>query len=120
MLAVPIANLASGFGYGAESKLPWAIELWGAGRHPVQVYEAFGAAFILWYLWPSRLPKEFISGSLFLQFTIVSTIARLFFEVFRGDSLITMYNLRIVQIIALIIAGLAFWAYYKLKQNEVA
>jgi prolipoprotein diacylglyceryltransferase len=28
-------------------KLPWAIELWGARRHPTQVYESLAAAMIL-------------------------------------------------------------------------
>lgn len=34
MLAVPLANLASGDAFGAPSSLPWAIELWGSSPPP--------------------------------------------------------------------------------------
>ena len=34
-----LADLASGDAYGAPSSLPWAIELWGAARHPTQAYQ---------------------------------------------------------------------------------
>ncbi len=53
MLAVPLANLASGDAFGAPSSLPWAIELWGAARHPVQIYEAVAAGLILWVCRPA-------------------------------------------------------------------
>lgn len=119
MLAVPIANLASGFAYGAESNLPWAFELWGATRHPAQIYEMLGAGLILWFFWPSRILKKFNAGTIFMQFIAVSAIARLFFEVFRGDSLITVYNLRWAQIIAWLIIAAAFWGHQQLNQEKV-
>ena len=34
-----LADLASGDAYGSPSSLPWAIELWGAARHPTQIYQ---------------------------------------------------------------------------------
>ena len=39
-----LAHLASGAAFGAETNLPWALELWGASRHPSQIYEALAAA----------------------------------------------------------------------------
>lgn len=34
-----ISRLASGAAFGMETSVPWGIELWGAVRHPTQVYE---------------------------------------------------------------------------------
>ncbi len=53
-IAWHLANLASGSGFGAPSQLPWSIDLWGAARHPVQIYEALAAGLILLLLWPGK------------------------------------------------------------------
>ena len=40
-----IANLGAllaGNGVGAPANLPWAVDLWGVSRHPVQLYAALG------------------------------------------------------------------------------
>ncbi len=34
-----LAHLASGSAFGKETTLPWGMKLWGAVRHPSQVYE---------------------------------------------------------------------------------
>jgi phosphatidylglycerol:prolipoprotein diacylglycerol transferase len=39
-IGIGLANLLSGDLYGVETRLPWAINLWGAARHPTQVYLA--------------------------------------------------------------------------------
>ena len=39
MIFMALAHLASGDAFGAQSDLPWAIELWSARRHPTQIYE---------------------------------------------------------------------------------
>ena len=119
MVAIPLANLASGFAYGSESELPWAIDLWSANRHPAQVYEALGAIGILWFLWPTKIHAKRISGAIFLQFVILSGFARLFFEVFRGDSLITVYNLRTAQIIAWLILVIGIWGYSQITNKRI-
>lgn len=110
MIALAISNLAAGTAYGAESALPWAIELWGADRHPVQIYEILGAALILWLLWPARQSEDEIPGTAFMQFVVYSALARLFFEGFRGNSLVTIADLRVAQIGAWLV--LAVGLYY--------
>jgi phosphatidylglycerol:prolipoprotein diacylglycerol transferase len=118
MLALPLANLASGEAYGAPSNHPWAIELWGASRHPVQLYEALGAALILWAVWPGKSSNIF-PGSQFLQFTVYSALARLFFEGFRGNSLvITSLNFRAPQVIAWMLLAVALWLYFNRRPTE--
>ncbi|HEX9617520.1 MAG TPA: prolipoprotein diacylglyceryl transferase family protein, partial [Anaerolineales bacterium] len=47
MVATGLANLASGDAFGAPADLPWAIYLWGARRHPSQVYEILSALLML-------------------------------------------------------------------------
>jgi len=112
MLAVPLANLASGSAYGAPSNMPWAIQLWGASRHPVQIYEAVGAALILWAVWPGRVRSTAFPGAVFLQFSAYSALARLFFEGFRGSSLaITALDLRAAQLAAWIVLAAVLWLY---------
>jgi phosphatidylglycerol:prolipoprotein diacylglycerol transferase len=118
MLAFPLANLASGNAFGAETSQPWAIELWGAMRHPVQVYEALGAGLILWYLWPTRQSHETLPGLTFVQFAGLSALARLFFEAFRGNSLVVFSGLRAAQVAAWLVLAAALWGYAKLNQPQ--
>ncbi len=115
MLAVPLANLASGNAFGAESDLPWAIELWGATRHPVQVYEAVGAAVILWAVWPTRKTQPQTPGAAFLQFAAYTAFARLIFEAFRGSSQVLFLDIRIMQLAAWAVLAAALWGLYQLK-----
>ncbi|MBW8011182.1 MAG: prolipoprotein diacylglyceryl transferase [Chloroflexi bacterium] len=117
-IAIPIANLASGSAFGAPSELPWAIDLWGASRHPTQIYQALAGGLILWLVWPSRQEKNNIPGSFFLKFLALSAAARLFLEAFRGDSLIIFDSLRAAQIVAWIILALSWWGILQLQKTE--
>ena len=45
--AVALANFFSGQAFGADTSVPWTVELWGARRHPPQLYElAPGPAYL--------------------------------------------------------------------------
>lgn len=102
-----LANLASGSAFGSATQLPWAIELWGAGRHPVQLYEALAAIFILWFLWPAKpRPALHRPGEYFLWFACLSSLSRLIFEAFHGDSSLVFESFRIVQIASWLIMTL--------------
>jgi phosphatidylglycerol:prolipoprotein diacylglycerol transferase len=100
LVAVPLANLASGDAYGAETSLPWAITLWGAARHPVQVYEAVAAGLILARLFPGPRMASRPTGQDFLLLAAWSAGARLFLEAFRGESLTTLGGVRVAQLAA--------------------
>jgi phosphatidylglycerol---prolipoprotein diacylglyceryl transferase len=100
-LAIGLANLASGNAFGAQTDLPWGIELWGARRHPTQIYEVIIASLILVSILSyNHKSKLYPPGSLFLTFLAVSSAARLFLEGFRGDSQLIGYNLRSAQVIS--------------------
>ena len=118
-----LANLASGEGFGAPADVPWAIPLWGANRHPTQIYDTLAALLILALLWPGRggldrwLPAFTAAkpGVRFFVFLALSALARLFFETFRGDSHLTLAGLRTAQVIAwVVLAGCLLALSYRL------
>ena len=120
VIAFALSNLASGRGFGAESQLPWAIEIWGALRHPSQVYEAAVGLFILVFLWPlAQKPANRTEGFLFLVFLILTASARLFLEAFRGDSLTVFAGVRTDQLAAwLVLAGGLLVLYQRLFRAQ--
>lgn len=106
-----LSHLASGAAFGLPTELPWRIELWGAQRHPSQVYETLAAIAILVVIWPGRgLVRPAQPGVYFLSFVALSAGARLFLEAFRGDSAVVAGGFRLAQILAWVILALALWA----------
>lgn len=108
MVAIAVSHAASGDAFGSPTNLPWGVDLWGARRHPVQIYEAAGAAAILAYSWP-RLQQAYKTGERFLRFTALSALARLFFEAFRGESQALAGNIRLAQLAAFVILALSLY-----------
>ena len=101
-----LADLSSGNAFGAPTSLPWAIELWGAQRHPSQVYAILLAmAVFVMIRRLSRAPA--FPGFLFLTWLALAAASRLFLEAFRGDSVIVLGSLRAAQLMSLIILGTA-------------
>lgn len=105
---VGLAHLSNGDAFGAASNLPWAIELWGAQRHPSQVYEIAIALLILLAVWRLRRTSAY-PGFLFLSWLALAAGSRLFLEGFRGDSVIILGTLRSAQLssLAVLVACLA-------------
>jgi phosphatidylglycerol---prolipoprotein diacylglyceryl transferase len=106
-IANALANLASGNGFGLPSNLPWAIQLWGAARHPTQAYEILAGVGILWLFWPGkRLGHGSPSGTTILMFFAFSAGARLILEAFRSTSYLLPGGFRGEQLLAWVILGL--------------
>jgi len=100
-IAHGIAHFAAGSAFGSPTDLPWGINLWGATRHPTQIYEILLAAIILLAVYlidKSQLGQT--SGFTFLSFIALSSAARLFSEAFRGDSTLIGNGFRSAQIIS--------------------
>ena len=95
---VALAHISSGDAFGSPTTVPWAIELWGANRHPSQIYELLFAAGVLLVILQVRKTK-FFSGYTFTLFVALSAISRLFLEGFRGDSEIVIGSVRGAQLI---------------------
>jgi phosphatidylglycerol:prolipoprotein diacylglycerol transferase len=106
-VAVGLSHLASGAAFGMPSELPWAISLWGADRHPSQVYEILAAISILGLFWPGKSAifkwLTSIPGLYYLFFIAAASFARLFLGAYRGDSQLILAGFRLDQVIAWLI-----------------
>jgi prolipoprotein diacylglyceryltransferase len=101
-IAFGFAHLSSGDAFGAATDLPWGIELWGASRHPAQVYEIVAGVLILALV--LRLGSErLVPGVTFLGWLALIAGSRLFLEAFRGDSMIMLGSIRTAQIVGLVL-----------------
>ncbi len=110
-LAMALANLASGNNYGTVTDVPWAVELWGASRHPTQIYELVYASFVLWVVWPGRRHRVLDpAGGRFLTFLALSAGGRVFLEAFRAGSPPVFGGIRIVQIVGWVLLGYSLLA----------
>jgi phosphatidylglycerol---prolipoprotein diacylglyceryl transferase len=118
MIGMALAHIASGEAFGAETSLSWAIDLWGAKRHPSQFYELIGAIIILLAL-ELRI-KDSIApvGMPFLTFVALSAGTRLFLEAFRGDSAVIFGGIRIMQVVAWLVLALALWRLAQMKNTN--
>jgi phosphatidylglycerol:prolipoprotein diacylglycerol transferase len=116
MVGLGLSHLASGSAFGKETSLPWGIELFGAKRHPSQVYEVAFALFIL-SLVGMRKPLP-TAGAQFLTFVAWTAGARLFLEAFRGDSTLVFGGLRLGQILAWVVLAVAFLALSRLQSTQ--
>jgi phosphatidylglycerol:prolipoprotein diacylglycerol transferase len=94
-----LADAASGDAYGSPASLPWAIELWGAPRHPTQIYQLSAVIAIGLIVLKTRRAFD---GAWFGLFVVLYSASRLFIEAFRGDSE-TIGGLRTPQLFSLIV-----------------
>lgn len=123
-IGVGVSRLASGAAFGLETSQPWGIELWGAIRHPTQVYEILLALAILLILgWRSKTdfaitPGEetYPTGRLFLLFVALTAGAQLLVEGFRGDSTLLPGGFRAGQVIAWLVLLAALWGQHRLTR----
>jgi phosphatidylglycerol:prolipoprotein diacylglycerol transferase len=106
--SISLADLSGGSGYGAVSDVPWGIDLWGARRHPTQVYELLAALATLGLLWwaRARAPHD---GFLFLLFLLSYGGARLFLDAFRAAPWLLPGGYRAVQVVGLGAVVASLW-----------
>ncbi len=104
-IGLALSHLASGAAFGREAHLPWSIQLWGAERHPTQVYELMAGLSVLGIVWFSR--ASLWPGGRFLLWLALAAASRLVIEGFRGDSTLMFGGLRIAQVIAWFVLALA-------------
>jgi len=117
-LGLGLSHLASGSAFGKETDLPWGIQLWGAVRHPSQMYEILASLLILGLLWIQKVDSH--PGIHFLTFAALTSGARLFLEAFRGDSTLTLGNLRLAQVIAWIVLALSLFFLDKINRDSLS
>lgn len=119
-MAISLANFASGSTYGIPTTVPWSITLWGADRHPVQLYAfvLFLVVFLLTYPWKNQ--PSLSSGVRFCTFTAFTSLAIIIADTFRGDSHLLIGNLRTSHVLALsmLVASVIFLIRYRKKEND--
>jgi prolipoprotein diacylglyceryltransferase len=115
MIAIGLADLASGSAFGEPAQLPWSIFLWGEWRHPSQIYETLGAISVLiWVLlrlnrFDPNSASRLDAGYLFLEFVAWSAVWRIFLEMFRGDGTLFFGQIRVAQVIAWVILSVCLF-----------
>jgi phosphatidylglycerol:prolipoprotein diacylglycerol transferase len=108
MVTVSLVDFAAGPGFGRESLLPWAIDMYGIRRHPVQLYEVTAAVVALLVWWRAARQRRH-DGQLFLLTVAVYAIGRLFFDAFRANTPLTTGGYHVVQIVSLGVALLCIF-----------
>jgi prolipoprotein diacylglyceryltransferase len=106
-LALSLSHLASGNAYGVPTSLPWGIQLWGAQRHPTQIYEIIAAGLILGWICFQALKHTLPTGRTISQFVALTAGAQLLIMGFRGDQVLRVFGLRGDQVAAWFILGAA-------------
>ncbi len=106
-----VGAFLSGEAYGRPSSVPWAVQLWGELRHPVQLYETLAALVALGGLWYLRRRKPY-AGFVFFVYVFLAAVGRLFVEGFRGNPALLPGGLRTMQVVSLAVAFLALLALY--------
>lgn len=108
-VALGLAHLASGDAYGYPTTIPWGITMWGATRHPSQIYEILAATIILAFILSGKtLTQANRDGELFVSYLAMTAFARLFLEAFRGDSQLFIYGIRSAQLISWLVLAACF------------
>ncbi len=109
---IHLANYANGNAFGLPTSLPWGIDLWGALRHPVQLYAVIlAAALLLWLLAHTRwlaLTGFLHSGTLFGLVLGGLALITLFTQAFAAEKIL-LGELDFLQLISLLILAGALW-----------
>jgi phosphatidylglycerol:prolipoprotein diacylglycerol transferase len=120
-IAIGISHFATGDAFGTPTHVPWGIQLWGASRHPTQIYEIILATFtLIVIILLDRKYWNHTPGNIFLSFISLSVVSRLFLEAYRGDSILLDSGLRIVQVISwLVLAACLVLLGWHIQQNHL-
>ncbi|HSL28458.1 MAG TPA: prolipoprotein diacylglyceryl transferase family protein [Anaerolineales bacterium] len=114
-VGVALSHLAAGTAFGRPTDSSWGVELWGAVRHPSQIYQLAASLLIFCLIWFRKTLSP--PGMLFLIFTALTAAARLFLEGFRGDSTLVMGGWRVAQVIAWIVLATALFVSERLLRE---
>jgi phosphatidylglycerol:prolipoprotein diacylglycerol transferase len=93
-----VGLLLSGEAFGLPTSLPWGVPLFGAMRHPTQIYfalAALGSLIVLWLLGRRPLPV----GTLFICYLGLQGLTSLLIEALRVDSLVFPGGIRAAQVV---------------------
>ncbi len=110
-----LANFLAGDAYGTVTDVPWAVEMWGAPRHPVQLYDLVAA--LLTAIWLVGRPAPRGQGLWGWRLLLAYGLARLFLDAWRADATFLPGGFRLSQILGLGLALLALWGMARLAPS---
>ena len=114
-IGLHLANLANGDAFGLPTQLPWGVELWGAKRHPVQIYAlVLLACYFLWMIYITKGLKQtgfMQSGMLFTISTGVIAMITIFTRAFVSERIL-LGMVDILQLIGLIVIIVCYYFIY--------
>lgn len=107
-IGIHLANFANGNAFGLPTELPWAVQLWNAMRHPVQLYTIILAAlFLTWMLIHTKMlsVSGFMHSGLLFTITVVGlSVITVFTRAFVAEKIL-LAGVDIVQIIGFFAAA---------------
>ncbi len=111
-----IGLLLSGEAFGVPMSLPWGVALFGAVRHPTQIYfvlAAVSSLLVVWWLSRRLLPL----GALGVAYLGLQGLTSLLVEALRADSLVLPGGIRAAQVFGL---GLLLYALTWIQRHSRA
>ncbi len=116
-MGLALASYFDGAVFGAPAALPWAVEVWGAARHPVQFYEIAGLLITLCTAIALRR-RALPHGALALGVVLAYGLLRVVVDGFRADEAALVVGLRVSQLVAAVCAAAAAWGLGEGRQNH--
>lgn len=106
-MGLAVSDLLSGNNFGIPTTLPWAINLWGALRHPVQVYEFLMLGLVLIALLRIDTRNPPASAFMWIGIALVA-FGRVGVDGFRAEVPL-LVGLRVTQLTGVLITLVALW-----------
>ncbi len=96
--AIHLSKFASGAGFGNLTELPWAINLWGGYRHPVQLYYLLGSLLTLSIILILLSRYPYTQGHVFFIFVLLTSSYLLFFSRYEASNFLLFAGIRVDQL----------------------
>jgi len=110
------------YGYPVDpAKVPWAMYIDGAYRHPTFLYESLWDLAVFIFLLVFRRKARLEKGDVFLSYAFLYSLGRFFVEGLRTDSLMLTSTLRaaqVVSLVAMVAAALLLYFHHRRKQTD--
>ena len=111
-------NFTNQEAHGGPTDLPWGIIIDGEKVHPTFLYESIWNFLVFFFLlWYTR-KKSKVDGEVFLLYIILYSLARLFIEALRTDSLM-WGQFRVAQLISIVSIVIATIIFYRRRKQVI-
>jgi len=124
-IGIHLASFADGSTFGLPTQLPWGLEIWGAYRHPVQIYVITLSAGLFIWMWIKTSgfsQTGFLhSGALFNITSVYLALFSIFTQAFAAQDDL-LWHIKLSQLIGFLVLlvslGLIYFGNYKEKNQQ--